>query len=70
MKVFGYFIEEECRDGNWKLAKVLRGGLAFSHLFFTDDLFLFDEVTEAGCHLVVDTLKSFCEEFEQKVNFG
>jgi len=41
MKVLGFMIKDKCDSKLWDPMKASRGGLAFSHLFFADDLILF-----------------------------
>ena len=41
MEVLGFMIKDKCDSKLWDPMKASRGGLAFSHLFFVDDLILF-----------------------------
>lgn len=41
IEYLGHLIEEKCTSKVWKPVKASRSGLAFSHLFFADDLVLF-----------------------------
>ena len=41
MEVLGFIIKDKCDSKLWDPMKASRGGLAFSHLFFADDLILF-----------------------------
>ena len=41
MEVLGFMIKDKCDSKLWDPMKASRGGLAFSHLFFADDLILF-----------------------------
>ena len=38
------YFKKKCEDKLWNLVSASRGGLAFSHLFFMDDLVLFAKV--------------------------
>ena len=48
--------------------KSARGGLAFSHPFFVDDLVLFARADHANCTIVRKVLNEFCERFGQIVS--
>ena len=52
----------------WDPIKASREGLAFSHLFFAEDLVLFAKVDRKNCLAVRDVLDSFCSLLEQKVS--
>ena len=52
----------------WDHVKVAPGGIAFSHLFFADDLVLFAKADHKNCVAIRDVLETFCELFEQKVS--
>ena len=47
-----------------------RSGLAFSSLFFADDLVLFAKADMKNCTSVRDTLDSFCELLGQKISLN
>jgi len=47
-----------------------RSGVAFSRLFFADDLVLFAKVDMKNCTSVRDTLDSFCELSGQKISLN
>lgn len=49
MEVLGDLIAEKCEAKLWNSVMASRGGIAFSHLFFTYDLVLFAKVD----HLIV-----------------
>ena len=66
MEVLGAFIIEKCDAKLWDLIKASRGGLAFSHLFFADDLVFFAKDDRKNCLAIRDVLDSFC--LGQKVN--
>lgn len=61
MEVLGFFINGKCEEKLWDLVKALRNGLAFSHLFFADDLVLFAKADLKNCRNIRETLDSFCD---------
>ena len=63
MEVLGFLIKDECDSNLWDPIKASRGGPAFSHLFFADDLVLFGKANEKNCQSIKDTLEVFCELF-------
>ena len=68
MEVLGALIIEKCDAKLWDLLKASQGGLAFSYLFFVDDLVLFAKVARKNCLVVRDVLDSFCSLLGQKVS--
>ena len=44
----------------------LRGGLAFSHLFFADDLVLFDKVNHISCLAITEVLDFFALDLDRR----
>ena len=68
MEVLGALIIEKCDAKLWDLLKASQGGLAFSYLFFVDDLVLFVNVARKNCLVVRDVLDSFCSLLGQKVS--
>ena len=67
MEILGFLIKDECDSNLWDPIKASRGGPAFSHLFFADNLALFGKANEKNCQSIKDTLEVFCELFGQKV---
>ena len=59
---------EKCEE--WDLVRASRGGIAFSHLFFADDLVLFAKANQKNCRAVRDVLDTFCCLSGQKVSVG
>lgn len=49
MEVLGYMIKDKCDSNLWDPVKSSRGSLAFSHLFFIDDLVLFGKADMKNC---------------------
>lgn len=45
-----------------------RGGLAFSHLFFVNDLVLFGRADRKNCQSMMDAFNCFCSILGQKIN--
>ena len=68
MEMLGHLIEAKCSAKNWNPVKSARGGLAFSHLFFADDLVLFARADQANCTIVREVLDEFCDRFGQTVS--
>ena len=59
MEALGYSIEEKCSEKSWVPVKSSHSGVAFSHLFFADDLVLFAKVDHVNCSTVREVLDSF-----------
>ena len=68
MEILGALITDKCENKLWDLILASRGGVAFSHLFFADDLVLFAKVDVKNCWVVRDVLDTFCELSGQKVS--
>ena len=68
MEVLGAMIAKKCNSKLWTPVKASQGGIAFSHLFFADDLVLFARVDQKNFVVVKDVLESFCELSSQKVS--
>lgn len=67
IKVLGAPISEKCEDKLWDPIPASRGGLAFSHLFFANNLVLFAKADVKNCQTVRDVLDTFCGLSGQKV---
>ncbi|KAL0005366.1 hypothetical protein SO802_012927 [Lithocarpus litseifolius] len=68
MEVLGFLIRDKCDSNLWDPVSASRGGLAFSHLFFADDLVLFGRADRKNCLSMMDTLDCFCSISGQKIN--
>uniref|UniRef100_A0A2N9I899 Reverse transcriptase domain-containing protein n=1 Tax=Fagus sylvatica TaxID=28930 RepID=A0A2N9I899_FAGSY len=68
MELLGFLIHEKCEANLWNPLKVARGGPAFSHLFFADDLVLFAKADRKNCCHIREVLDTFCDLSGQKVN--
>lgn len=68
MEVLGAMINEKCNKKLWNPIKASQGGLAFSHLFFADDLVLFAKVDRKNCMAMKEVLDTFCSFSGQKVS--
>ena len=68
MEYLGHLIEGKCADKLWHLVKASRSGLAFSHIFFADDLVLFARADTGNCHTINEVLQEFCRRFGQTVS--
>ena len=68
MEVLGALISEKCEAKLWDPVVASRGGLAFSHLFFPNDLVLFAKADLKNFIAIKDALDTFCELFGQKIS--
>ena len=59
MEILGAFILDKCDDNLWDPILASRGGVAFSHLFFVDDLVLFAKAYIKNCRAIRDVLDTF-----------
>ena len=60
MEVLGALIENKCHEKLWNPVRSSQGGLAFSHLFFVNELMLFSKADRKNCIAIRDVLNSFC----------
>lgn len=67
MEVLGRIIEDKCSKKIWNPVKASIIGLAFSHLFFADDL-LFAKADTLNCTSIREALDEFCMISGQKIN--
>ena len=68
MEVLGALINKKCDAKLWNPVKSSQGGVAFSHLFFADNLVLFAKVDRKNCVAVRDVLDTICSFSGQKVS--
>ena len=68
IEVLGALIIDKCEDKLWNPVRASQGGIAFSHLFFTDDLVLFAKADQKNFAVIRDVLDSFCDMSGQKVS--
>ena len=68
MDFLGQLIEEKCNAKLWQPVKASQSGLAFSHLFFADDLLLFAKADYINCSTIRDVLDDFCSISGQTVS--
>ena len=68
MEVLGAMINEKCNEKLWNPIKASQGGLAFSNLFFADDLVLFAKANRKNCVAVKEVIDTFCSLPSQKVS--
>ena len=52
MEFLGQLIQEKCHANLWQPVKVSQSGLAFSHMFFADDLVLFARANAINCSTI------------------
>lgn len=69
MKKLSRWILSKVEEGIWRPLKESRGSVKFSHLFFVDDLLLFDEAGVDQIECIIKVLRSFCAALGQKINF-
>lgn len=70
MEVLGFLIKDKCDSKLWNLVKASRGGPAFSHLFFADDLVFFGKADMKNCQSMKDALDVFCDLSREKVSLS
>lgn len=68
MEILGGVISEKCDAKLWDPVKASQGGIAFSHLFFANDLVLSPKADHKTCVPVRDALDSFCSLSGQKIS--
>lgn len=68
MEVLGTLIVEKCEEKLWDPMPTSKGGVAFSNMFFTDDLTLFAKADVKNCMAIRDVLDTFCIFSGQKVS--
>ena len=61
-------IEEKCSENLWQPVKASQSGLAFSHLFFADDLIFFAKADGVNSAAIGDVLDTFCSISSQTVS--
>lgn len=70
MEYLAHLIQHEVDLQHWKGVKTSRDGPTFTHLFFADDLILFDKASKRNCTAIKNTLDNFCSISGQKINFS
>ena len=68
MEILRALILEKCEAKLWKPMMASRGGIAFSCLFFADDLVLFAKADHKNFVAIKDVLDTFCALSGQKVS--
>ena len=68
MDYLGQLIEEKCSVNLWQPVKASQSDLAFSHLFFANDLMLFAKVDGVNYSAIRDVLDLFCNFSGQTVS--
>ena len=68
MDLLVQLIEEKCRTNKWKPVRANRSGVAFSHLFFANDLILFAKANPKNCAAIREVLDLFYSKSGQSVN--
>ena len=68
MDFLGQLIEEKCSTKSWKPVRASRSGLAFSNLFFANDLVLFAKADHENCVVIREVLDLFCSRSGQSLS--
>ena len=68
MEVLGALFEGKCQEKLWNPIKASQGGPIFYHVFFADDLMLFDKANRKNCVAIKEILDSFCELSRQNIS--
>lgn len=68
MEALWYYIEEKCSEKSWVPLKSSQSEVAFSHLFFANDLVIFAKADHVNCSTIRDVLDSFCARSVQSIS--
>ena len=68
MEFLGALIKEKCNSKLWTPVKTSKSGLAFSHLFFADDLILFAKADPENCATIKGVIEEFCVSSGQTIS--
>ena len=68
MDFLSQLIEEKCSTKSWMPVKASKSGIAFSHLFFADDLVLFAKADQRNCAVIREVLDLFCSRSGHSVS--
>ena len=68
MEALGHLIVEKCEEKFWTTIKSSISGVAFSHIFFADDLVLFTKADHVNCSTIKDVLDAFCAKSGQSIS--
>ena len=68
MEALGHLIEEKCEENFWTPIKSSISGVAFSHIFFANDLVLFAKADHVNCSTIRDVLDAFCAKSRQSIS--
>ena len=60
MEVLGRIIKDKCSQKAWIPLKASSNDPTFSHLFFANDLLLFERANEENCGSVREAIEEFC----------
>ena len=69
MEYLHFLIHDKCQRKLWDPIKSRKYGLAFSHLFYADDIILFAKANSKNCRTILQTLQDFAEVSDLKINF-
>ena len=69
MEYLQFLIYDNCQRKLWDPIKSNKYGLAFSHLFYVDDVILSAKANSKNCRTILQTLQDFAEVSGLKVNF-
>ena len=68
MEALGHLIVEKCEEKFWTTIKSSISGVAFSHIFFADDLVLSTKADHVNCSTIKDVLDAFCAKSGQSIS--
>lgn len=61
-------IQNEVNDGRWRPLRALRHGPGISHLFFVNDLLLFEDNSSTQMRVIMNCLDDFSKASGQRIN--
>lgn len=68
MECLSHIIRDVVSSRNWSSLKFGRNGTILSHIFFTDDIVLFDESSSEQMEIILECLNKFCVASKSKVS--
>ena len=68
MERLSHLITQEVKLGHWQAINLGKNGPPLSHLFFADDLVLFNKASVEQVLVIANVLKYFCDCSGQKLS--